>query len=239
MEIWKQYENTEYYVSNKGRIFSFLKKQKFKCGILKKWNDGHGYHSVSIHSKKIKVHILVAKLFLKNEKNKTQVNHKNCVTTDNCVENLEWVTPKENMKHASRMKVIKNQFSKKQKVAKYDLNGNFICVFNSPLEAALSINEKDSRGINDVCRFKQKTYRGFLWRYIDKEIIYKIKGIEKTKHPLCRKVGQYDLNGNLIKEFESISLAAKETNDKSSNISCVLTKRQNTSKGFIWKYINV
>ena len=239
MEIWKQYKNTTYYISNYGRIFSKNKKEKFGCGILKKWDDGHGYHSVSINGKKMKVHILVAEMFVSNPENKPQVNHKNCNTKENFDFNLEWVTSQENMIHAANMKVIRNQHSPNNKVAQYNLNGIFLKEFKSPLEAAKYIGEKDSRGINDVCRFKQKTYRNYIWRYIEKNIIYKIDGFQKTEHSLKIKVGRYDLNDNLIDTFNSITDAAKITGDKRPNISNVLIGSQKTSKGFVWKYINV
>lgn len=53
-----------------------------------------------------------------------------------------------------------------------------------------------------------------------------------------RKIGQYNLEGNLIKEFESIVSASKELNTSKSNIRGVLSKNRKTAKGFIWKYLD-
>jgi hypothetical protein len=51
-----------------------------------------------------------------------------------------------------------------------------------------------------------------------------------------RKIGQYNLNGELIKEFNSIVEAEKEIGIQT--IKKVLYKKQNTAGGFIWKYLD-
>jgi hypothetical protein len=51
-----------------------------------------------------------------------------------------------------------------------------------------------------------------------------------------RKIKQYDLEWNFIKEFESIASASKELNIGKTNIWGVLNKIRKTAGGFIWKY---
>jgi len=51
-----------------------------------------------------------------------------------------------------------------------------------------------------------------------------------------RKVKQYDLNWNFIKEYDSIVLAAKEINVSKGNIRGVLIKNRKTAGGYIWRY---
>jgi len=52
-----------------------------------------------------------------------------------------------------------------------------------------------------------------------------------------KKVIQYDLQGNFIKEWESVSDAAKSLNIKTPGIfNCCSPRREQSYKGFIWKF---
>lgn len=72
--------------------------------LKKSVNKKSGYELVNIifnnKRKLFLVHRLIAIIILPNPQNKPCVNHKNGIKTDNRVENLEWVTYSENMKHA-------------------------------------------------------------------------------------------------------------------------------------------
>ena len=86
-----------YLVTNDGRVFS-----KKLNDFLKPFISRGGYVRVKVNfnnkSKKYMAHRLVAKAFIVNDdpENKTQVDHINMIRTDNRVENLRWVTPKQN-----------------------------------------------------------------------------------------------------------------------------------------------
>ena len=66
---------------------------------------------------------------------------------------------------------------------------------------------------------------------------------EQKKHlseasTIKRKVNQYDLNGNFIKQYESLKQAQKETGILSQNIGEVCRGQQKYAKGYLWRYAN-
>lgn len=98
-EIW--ITNNGYKISNKGRIIT-------KSGKLAKMTvrkDGYISCSVKFIDGFIarNVHRAVAYAFLKQPTKEHEVNHKDGNKQNNCVENLEWVTKKENQIHASHV----------------------------------------------------------------------------------------------------------------------------------------
>ena len=113
-EIWKDIEgyNGLYQVSNAGRIRSI---HYSKSKILKQ-NIIRNYYYVSLSkcglAKKLRVSRLVAKAFIDNSFNKQQVNHIDGNKLNNCINNLEWCTASENLKHAFRIGKIKPKYGK-------------------------------------------------------------------------------------------------------------------------------
>ena len=61
-------------------------------------------------------------------------------------------------------------------------------------------------------------------------------GRKGKNHPMSKKVKQYDLLGNFIKEYESASLASEETNICYMSIKKCRCGKQKTAGGFIWTY---
>lgn len=100
MEQWKVVKGFEnYLVSSLGNVKTIngkLKKvvydSKNDYGYVELWKNNKG--------KKFRIHRLVAETFIPNNLGKEQVNHIDGDKKNNCVSNLEWVTPKENIRYA-------------------------------------------------------------------------------------------------------------------------------------------
>ena len=129
-EIFKKLDDyPNYEVSNFGRVKSLSKKVKCRNGyritnerIMKLKKAKNGYLSVQFGKggKFNLVHRLVSKTFIKNDKNKPQVNHIDGVKDNNRVDNLEWVTQSENQIHAYKnglQKISKHKRACGEKVA--------------------------------------------------------------------------------------------------------------------------
>jgi hypothetical protein len=81
---------------------------------------------------------------------------------------------------------------------------------------------------------KQKMREKALGRKISEDTKRKISKNSVIK----RKVNQYDLNGNFIKQYESLKQAEKETGILSQNIGEVCRGQQKYAKGYLWRYAN-
>lgn len=103
MEHWRPIPQTKGFieVSDQGRVRSLLSGTP---RILKVQSDKKGYLRlrVTIEREKMcfKVHREVAKAFIPNINNLPQVNHKDGNKNNNCIDNLEWCTNRQNQLHA-------------------------------------------------------------------------------------------------------------------------------------------
>lgn len=109
----------EYEVSNLGRVKSIGRFRLTKKGMhypvktcLLKQSVRKGYSSVGLPKngkyKRLRVNRLVAIAFIENPDGKPYVNHIDGNKQNNCADNLEWVTAKENRQHAIRTGLAKN-----------------------------------------------------------------------------------------------------------------------------------
>lgn len=118
ISVWKKVVEFENYyeVSSCGKIRSLDRIDRFgrfyQGRELRQKTTRFGYNEVTFSingvSKSVKTHRIVAEAFIQNNDNKQQVNHINGIKTDNSLNNLEWVTPMENINHGIKTGLINN-----------------------------------------------------------------------------------------------------------------------------------
>jgi len=181
-EKWRDIKGFEgiYQVSSFGKIKSF--KQHKGGYVLSIKNKKRGYLNVVLHKgkkfKSIKVHRLVAETFIPNPENKLEVNHKDGNKQNNHVNNLEWVTPKENiadaMKRTPQMVAGMNHYNRYVRpkiIQQFTLSNQFIAEYPNAKEAE-NTTGVCSRNILQVASRDEyqpgktrKQAGGFVWRY--------------------------------------------------------------------------
>lgn len=186
MEIWKDIVgyNGKYQISNKGNVRSFSKWGKgriLKGGYTKGNPNQYRYVALvgdsgreSISNKYI--HRLVAEHFIDNPDNLPEVNHKDSNTLNNCVENLEWCTHRENMLHASASGVLSkgqekwrgNLHPNAKAVLQFTKNGDFVKEWGSVNQIMRETGIPASaifRCCNPQKYPHEKSAHGYKWKY--------------------------------------------------------------------------
>lgn len=122
---------------------------------------------------------------------------------------------------------LKNLLSKP--VYQRELDGTFVKKWNSAREI-----EKETgyfrQCITACCNGKVSQAYGYLWSHHKDYIGH--KGRRKD----CKPVFQYDLNGNFIKEWESVTDIQEELGYHKNNISHCCLGTNPSSYGYIWSY---
>ena len=122
-------------------------------------------------------------------------------------------------------------------VNKYNLDGNFICHYNSLLEAA-NYDKIVASGIGGCCNKKHKQAYGYQWRFDWDEPPGVLQKIKYGK----RQVVQLNNHNEEICSFESAAAAARtvapnrNVNSASGQIIQVCKGKQQTAYGYKWKY---
>ena len=258
-EIWKPVVGYEglYEVSDLGRIKSVLKilksgnrMRKYKERIITPQHTKDGYLYVHLYKegkcKRLLVHRVVMLAFVPNTENKPQIDHINTQKDDNRLENLRWATPKENANNALTVEYMKTahspdcykrgQETRREKhghnapirIYQYSKDGLLVADYSSLSEAEriLGIPRKNiSRAMND----HTLSAGGYMWRT---DGVQKCEPFLFRNHPSSKPVLLFDLEGNLIKEWNSIYEASQELNIPPSNI-----RRNANLKGKPRRYI--
>ncbi|MDR3561234.1 MAG: HNH endonuclease [Negativicutes bacterium] len=177
MEVWREISGVDRCeISNLGKVRS---QRNAIPRILKTKILPNGYERVNISNGKTRyyeyIHRLVAKAFIPCSDYKLWVNHVDGNKLNNHVDNLEWVTPSENDKHAFRQGLNKIHKHQKdafiartrailaKKILQIALDGTIVRVWHNACDAQKELGF-DRANIATAARKGLVRY-GFRWRY--------------------------------------------------------------------------
>lgn len=246
--------NNRYAISNYGRLKSLSRtvhssyKNRtcvFKDKIVRLTKDKLGYlHFRPYVDGKLlntNVHRLVAEVFIPNPNSYPVVNHKDENPSNNVVENLEWCTQKYNSNYGTCQErrsatLRRNIRHKLPTIKQYDLKGNLVGSFVGRKE----IDEAgfNYRSVRNCCCHNVYTAQGYVWR--ENDDAFSIPK-HRENRGLPRKVNCYDLDMNLIKTYDSMSMAARAVGGKTTAVNSILAccvGRYHTAYGYKWRYAN-
>jgi group I intron endonuclease len=112
-------------------------------------------------------------------------------------------------------------------IVQEDLNGNIINKFYSIMLAS-NFTGISRGGICACAKGKTKTAGGFIWKYDTNPLPPQVN----KNYP---KIKQFDINGNLINIFDTVSDASKYIGRDTSLIYCCLVGSRETTGGYVWK----
>ena len=175
-EVWKDLKGFEdkYKISSDGNLLNKNNNTRVNTRISK---DGYVYVSLYYNKKTyIKtLHQLVAQTFVeKDNNNSLEINHKDGNKLNNNIDNLEWVTNKENIKHAWKNKLFESVRKASKRYGKDNPNAKKVCqiknnaiveVFDTIKEASIK-TKTNKTNIGKCCNNKRKTANGFEWHFI-------------------------------------------------------------------------
>lgn len=214
----KEINNSGYFISDSGRIFS--KNHKSKSGLkeMSPFISNSGYMEIYLHKikKPFYIHRLVAEAFLPNPDNKEQVNHIDFDKLNNKVENLEWVSQSENCSHF-RNAVMNKAGKTSGHSGKLYKDGIFIKwfrslqqakkfvkeIYNSNLSTQGTLNENIKTNLVFLRDNENITINQYLLLLTRRKRINMLKNIKHIKKDKGQS-GNLFLNGIKVSHFDSI-----------------------------------
>lgn len=136
-------------ITTKRQVKQQLNQRRY---IVELWKNNKKKHSL--------VHRLIAQAYIPNPNNLPQINHIDGNPSNNKLENLEWITDRDNKLHAHKTGLV-NKY--KIPILQYTLDGVFIKEYSSILEANVATNV-DRKSIKLNIEGKYKQAGNYIWK---------------------------------------------------------------------------
>lgn len=222
--MWiKGFEN-RYEITKDGKVFFHKDNVRTERKLVP---DKNGYMTINIKKDgKVfckKIHREVGKTYI-NSFDGEHINHINGIKSDNRVENLEWCTNFENMKHMRELGLKKVGY-------KYENNttGFYGVMYqNNKYQARLK------RGRKDIYLGSFDTPQS-AFDIVQKSLYDESMGLKIKSYILNKKIFQMDLDNNIINIYKSISEAEKQTGIANQTIGKAILGKLKHAGGFKWK----
>lgn len=153
-EVYISGTDWKYTVDTDGQVYSVRYGR-----YLTHYKNTGGYMKVDFCSKSFYVHRLVGIAFIDNPENLPEINHKNGNKADNSIENLEWITAEDNIRHA-----LLNGYFQGRGVNQIDSEGKVIAKYSRISEASRATGVY-ATSIVRCAKGKMKTSGGYRWEY--------------------------------------------------------------------------
>lgn len=179
--------NNIYLVYKSGKILNSKGEQ------LKTSTNGKGYRIVSFSNgesfrKNMYVHRIIAECFIENPNNLPVVNHIDLDRSNNCSDNLEWTTQKENIIHSVNLSSYKLK-DKIKPVYQFTKDGKLLKEWDRCSSVANYYNCTEEL-IQQACQQKNLkkgfTAKGYIWIYKEDFLNNNNKKFELTKAKYAR-----------------------------------------------------
>jgi HNH endonuclease/NUMOD1 domain len=151
-----------YVIERDAQIYS-LKTKKYRKTALQ--DTGYVRVGVMPITGKVRmeyVHTLVAKAYIDNPSNLPQVDHIDTNKSNNCVENLAWVTGSENVSRSYQKTSRVSNTAKP--VVQYNLDGTTVVKKHVSIKAAAIVCKLSTYSMSKICNSETGEYDGYIWR---------------------------------------------------------------------------
>lgn len=222
--MWiKGFEN-RYEITRDGKVFFHKNNSKVERKLVP---DKNGYMTINIKSNGKtfckKIHREVGKTYIYPYDGE-QINHINGIKYDNRVENLEWCTVSENLKHMRDTGL--KQIGKK---------------YINSTTGYYGVHSKNNKFISVIKRGNKNIYLGTFdtveeaFDIVQKSLYLESMGLKIKQYTLVKKIYQMDLEDNVINIFDNINEAERKTKIANQTIGKAILGKLKIAGGYKWK----